>query len=337
MSDVTPLLTIRDFLRWAISRFNAAGLVYGHGTSDALDDAAYLILEGLHLPIDRLDPFLDARLLPEERARLTALIEARATTRRPTAYLLNRAYVGAAPFFVDERAIVPRSYIGELLRNEALVGGERSLIADAGAIKTALDLCTGSGCLALLMAQAFPQARIDAVDVSRAALEVARRNVGDYRAEDRVRLYEGDLFAPLGDKRYDLIVTNPPYVSDAVMRDLPPEFRSEPALALAGGGDGFDVARRILAEAPRHLTRDGALICEIGEDRDILEAEFPDLPFLWLDTQESAGEVFFLAAEAFGVRRPPRAPAGTAPRPRPARAKDAAAASTSAARRPRRR
>ena len=209
-SPASVLRTPRDFLRWAISRFNAAGLVFGHGATNALDEAAFMILEGLRLPIDTLDPFLDARLLPYERERLAALIEARVTTRKPAAWLLNRSYVGGVPFFVDERVIVPRSFIGELLRGEMFDGGPASLVSDPDAVESVLDLCTGSGCLAILAAHAFPNARVDAVDLSPAALGVAARNVADHGLDERVRLFEGDLFAPLGKKKYDLVITNPP-------------------------------------------------------------------------------------------------------------------------------
>ncbi len=329
------LRTPRDFLRWAISRFNAADLVYGHGTTGALDEAAFLILEGLRLPIDTLDPFLDARLLPDERVRLAGLIEARVTTRKPASYLLQKAWVGGVPFFVDERVIVPRSFIGELLRGEMFSGGPASLVEDPDTVGRVLDLCTGSGCLAILAALAFPNATIDAVDLSPAALEVAARNVREHGLDARVRLFEGDLFAPLGGERYDLVVTNPPYVGAAVMADLPPEFASEPAMALDGGGeDGLDIVRRILAGAPDHLAPGGGMICEIGEDREILEADFPDLPFLWLDTAESAGEVFWLRAEDLGVTRAKAARAGKRPLPRPAAEKGASSAATSGARRP---
>ena len=337
MTDTDSLRTIRDFFRLAISRFNAAGLVYGHGTTNALDEAAFIGLEGLHLPIDQLEPFLDARLTTAERERLAGLIEARVATRKPASYLLNRAYVGGAPFYVDERVIVPRSFIGELLRSDIVVGGDGALIDDPASVGRALDLCTGSGCLALLMAGVFPHAFIDAVDLSPAALEVARRNVDDYGMADRVELIQGDLFAPLGGRLYDLIITNPPYVAESVMADLPPEFAIEPAMALDGGGDGFDIVRRILAGAGAHLAPGGGLLCEIGEDRDILEGEYPDLPFLWLDTAESAGEVFYLPAEALRPKAPPRIAAGKAPRRRPAKAKGAPSVATSAARRPRRR
>lgn len=332
-SPAEILLTPRDYLRWAVSRFAEAGLFFGHGATSGLDEAAFLILEGLRLPIDKLEPFLDARLLPDERARLAQLIEARVTTRKPAAYLVNRAYVGEAPFYVDERVIVPRSYIGELLRGELFSGAGASLTGDPEAVTRVLDLCTGSGCLAVLAALAFPNARVDAVDLSDDALAVARRNIGDYGLDQRIRLFCGDLFAPLGVERYDLILTNPPYVGDTVMADLPPEFSAEPRMALAGGGDGLDIVRRILADAPARLAPGGGILCEIGEDRDILDAEFPQLPFLWLDTAESAGEVFWLAADAMNVNRQARAQPEKAGRPSPARETGAASAAMSKGRR----
>ena len=328
-SPADILRTPRDFLRWAISRFNAADLVFAHGATNALDEAAFIILEGLHLPIDKLDPFLDARLMPDERARLAGLIEARISTRKPAAYLLNRAYVCGVPFYVDERVIVPRSFIGELLSGEMFSGGGASLIDDPESVTRVLDLCTGSGCLAILAAMTFPNALVDAVDLSPEALEVARRNIADHHMEERIRLFEGDLFAPLSGERYDLIITNPPYVGAQVMSALPPEYAAEPAMALGSGEDGFDIVRRILAAAPAHLTPDGGIICEIGEDRDVLDTDYAELPFMWLDTQESAGEVFWLPAGALGVTRQAPARAGKAPRPRPAAGRDAALAATS--------
>ncbi len=296
--SASELFTLRDFFRYAISRFSEAELVFGHGTTNALDEAAFLILEALHLPIDQLEPFLDARLLISERQRLADLIEARVKTRKPASYLLNKAYVGGVPFYVDERVIVPRSFIGELLRTELFNGTEGGLIEDPFAVTRVLDLCTGSGCLAILAARAFPNAQIDAVDLSPQALEVARRNVDDSGFEDRIQLFEGDLFRPLGRTMYDLIITNPPYVDAGVMADLPPEYRHEPEMALAGGDDGLDIVRRILNIAGQHLTADGGIICEIGEDRDVLENDYAGVPFLWLDTQDSSGEVFWLPAEA---------------------------------------
>jgi ribosomal protein L3 glutamine methyltransferase len=294
------LLTLRDFLRYAISRFNAAELVYGHGTTNAFDEAAFIVLEGLHLPIDRLEPFLDARLVAEERQRLTDLIEARVATRKPAAYLLGKAYIHGVPFHVDERVIVPRSFIGELLFSGLFDGSSQMLIEDPAAITRVLDLCTGSASIAILAAHVFPQAEIDAVDLSPDALEVARRNVEESGLADRLHLHRGDLFGPLGAARYDLILTNPPYVDREAMEALPPEYLAEPEMALAGGDDGLDIVRRILAEAPAHLNPGGGLLCEIGTGREILEDEYA-LPFVWLDTEESEAEVFWLSAEALGV------------------------------------
>jgi ribosomal protein L3 glutamine methyltransferase len=300
-SFALELVTIRDFFRFATSRFNAAGVVYGHGTTNALDEAAFIVLEALHLPVDRLDPFLDARLTLAERERLLALIAARVETRKPAAYLLGRAYVGGVPFYVDERVIVPRSYIGELLRGDFLTSVMGEGLDEASRI---LDLCTGSGCLAVLAATAYPGASVDAVDLSADALDVARRNVDESGYGDRIRLLGGDLFAPLGAERYNLILTNPPYVDAEAMADLPPEYRQEPALALAGGEDGLDVVRRIIAEAAAHLEDNGGLVCEIGRGRGRLEADFPNLPFVWLDTEDSSGEVFWLTAKALRSARP---------------------------------
>lgn len=295
---VEQLATPRDFLRFAISRFRAHELVFGHGATDALDEAAFIILESLSLPIDRLDPFLDARLLAAERHRLAELILARISTRKPAAYLLGRAYVGGVPFYVDERVIVPRSFIGELLRTGLFAGGEGPILIEPEEVVSALDLCTGSACLAILAAQRFPNAHVDAVDLSEDALAVARINHAESGLGDRLNLFHGDLFAPLKGRRYDVIITNPPYVGADVMAQLPPEYAHEPEMALASGEDGLDLVRRILAEAGAHLTENGGLLCEMGEGREILEAEFPDLPFLWLDTEESVGEVFWLESAA---------------------------------------
>jgi ribosomal protein L3 glutamine methyltransferase len=286
------LLTIRDLLRYAVTRMERAGVSYGHGTDSAFAEGMFLIAEQLRLPHDGIEPFLEARLTLGERQEIIALIERRIASRKPAAYLVNRAYIGDFRFYVDERVIVPRSFIGELLCSGRL--GEAGLIADDGAILRILDLCTGSGCLAILAAMAFPESHIDAVDVSPDALAVARRNVDDYGLSDRIHLHKGDLFAPLGDSRYDLIITNPPYVAGDAMASLPPEYRQEPALALAGGADGLAVVRRILIDAPEHLTGNGGLLCEIGEGRDRLEQAFPRLPFFWLDTETSEGEVFWL-------------------------------------------
>lgn len=301
MPAADDLRTVRDFVRFAVSRFNEAGIVFGHGTNTALDEAAFMVLESLHLPIDELDPWLDARLTREERGRLANLIEQRVTTRRPAAYLLGRTYIRGVPFRSDERAIVPRSYIGELLAGDLFGGEGFALVQDPESVRRALDLCTGSGCLAILAAMIFPNAKVDAVDLSEDALALADENVADHDLVDRIELLQGDLFAPLQGRRYDLIITNPPYVDAEAMEALPAEYRHEPGLAFAGGPDGLDIVRRILAEAPGHLTPQGGLICEIGTGREILDEEYPHLPFLWLDTEESVGEVFWLSAKDMGV------------------------------------
>ncbi len=303
MTEPTPsqaaaeLLTVRDFIRYGVSRFNAAALSYGHGTTTAYDEAVFMVLETLHLPIDQLDPYLDARLTAPERQALAEILHARVTTRKPASYLLNKAYIQGIPFYVDERVIVPRSYIGELLFSDLFGGDDMTLVDDPTEVSHVLDLCTGSGCLAILAARTFLEAEIDAVDISPDALEVARRNITDNDLAERIRLFQGDLFAPLKNRKYDVILTNPPYVDADAMAALPAEFRAEPALALAGGADGLDIVRRILKEAPKYLTSEGGLLCEFGTGREILEDEYPDLDFLWLETADSFGEVFWLTRE----------------------------------------
>jgi ribosomal protein L3 glutamine methyltransferase len=290
------LVSVRDWLRFAVSRFQEARLVYGHGTTTALDEAAFLILHTLHLPIDQLDPWLDARLTRAERGAVAEIVNQRVTTRKPAPYLTNEAWIQGHSFYVDERVIVPRSYLGELLH-----AGLDGVIQSPDGVGSILDLCTGSGCLAILAALAFPQAEVDAADVSADALEVARRNVDDYGLDRQVALIQSDLFAGLGSRRYDLILTTPPYVSADAVAYFPPEYAAEPVLAHAGGDDGLDIVRRILAEAGQHLNPGGTLIVEFGTGREILEAEYPDMPFLWLDTANANGEVFALHADALGV------------------------------------
>jgi ribosomal protein L3 glutamine methyltransferase len=292
-------LTPRDWLRYAVGRFLAADLAFGHGATTALDEAAFLILEGLGLPIDTLDPFIDAKLLRRERTRLLDLIEARATTRKPAAYLVNRAYIKGVPFYVDERVIVPRSLIGELMMTA--FAEDNALTGEPKRIGAVLDLCTGGGSLAILAARVFPNARIEGADCSQDALEVARRNVDEHGLADRIALIEGDLFAPVGEARYDLILANPPYVDAATIAEFPPEYAAEPKIAHAGGADGLDIVRRILNEAPAHLAPDGTLVCEVGRGRAALERDFPHLPFVWLDTEETSGEVLLLRASDFAA------------------------------------
>lgn len=283
------LKTLRDLLRFAVSRFNAAELFFGHGSQSAYDEAAYLILHTLHLPLDRLEPFLDARLLPEEIGEVLDLLEKRLTTRVPAAYLTHEAWLGEHRFYVDHRVIVPRSFISELLQERL-----HPWVADPHSLRTVLDLGTGSGCLAVLAALVFPLASVDGVDISSDALAVAARNVTDYGLRERVRLIESDLFAALAGRRYDLIISNPPYVDAPAMAALPAEYRSEPALALASGADGLDHIRLILREAASHLSDDGLLVVEAGHNRDTLEAAFPDLNFNWLEVSGGDEFVFLL-------------------------------------------
>lgn len=291
-SLLDELITIRDWLRWGASRFNEARLFFGHGCDNAHDEAAWLILHALHLPPDRLDPYLDARLTRHERLAVLELLQQRIAKRLPAAYLTHEAWQAGFRFHVDERVLIPRSYFAELLAE-----GFAPWVEDPDAIADALDLCTGSGCLAILMAHAFVHAHIDASDLSPDALEVAKRNVADYGLQDRIRLVESDLFAKLGRRRYDLIISNPPYVTAQAMRELPAEYRHEPALALAAGEDGLDIVRRILAEAKKHLKPHGLLAVEVGHNRALVEAAFPRLPFTWLDTPSGEGKIFLLRRE----------------------------------------
>jgi ribosomal protein L3 glutamine methyltransferase len=289
------LRTLLDFVRYAASRFIEAKLVFAHGTTDPAAEAAFLVCEALHLHPDRFEMFATARVTAAEARTILGLIERRVATRKPAAYLVNKIYMRGLPFYVDERVIVPRSFIGELLESH-FSGEGGSLIDDPVAVENVLDLCTGSGCLGILAARAFPHAQVDAVDISKDALQVAARNVADYALEDRISLHQGDLFKPLGGNKYDLIITNPPYVDAEGMAALPRECRFEPKLAFDGGADGLDIVRRILNEAGKHLTPQGGLLCEIGRGRELLEAAFPQLPLLWLDTEDSEGEVFWIGA-----------------------------------------
>jgi ribosomal protein L3 glutamine methyltransferase len=289
------LYTVRDWMRFAVSHFHEAALSFGHGTDSAYDEAAYLILHTLHLPLDRLEPFLDARLLADETTRVSRIIERRVAERIPAPYLTHEAWLGDLRFYVDERVIIPRSFIAELLR-ESL----RPWIDDPEKVSNALDLCTGSGCLAVLLAHAFPHARIDAADISREALAVAELNVGEHDLRGRIELIQSDLFEQLAGRRYDLIVSNPPYVDAASMAGLPQEYRHEPVLALAGGVDGLDATRTILDHAAEHLSPGGVLVVEVGHNRDALEAAYPNLPFTWLETSAGNGFVFLLERHQLG-------------------------------------
>jgi ribosomal protein L3 glutamine methyltransferase len=283
------LSTVRDYLRFAVSRFNEAGLFFGHGSSDAYDEAAYLILHTLHLPLDRLEPFLDARLTDSERVEVWSILRQRVEKRIPAAYLTHQAWLGEFSFYVDERVIVPRSFIAELLHEQL-----SPWIARPDEIARVLDLCTGSGCLAILAAHAFPHASVDAADLSPDALAVAERNIADYHLQDRVSLIESDLFAKLDNRKYDIIISNPPYVDAGSVAALPQEHLYEPKLALGSGHDGLDATRIILKDTAQHLTDNGVLIVEIGHNREALEAAYPKLPFTWLDVSAGNQFVFML-------------------------------------------
>ena len=286
---LSRLATLDDWLRYAARRFRRAGLVFGHGTDNAFDEAAWLLLYVARHPYDDLAGALPLALSAPQRRRALALIEKRAATRKPLAYLLREAWLGEHRFYVDERAIVPRSHIAELIH-----AGLAPWIDRPSRVRHALDMCTGSGCLAVLVALAFPRARVDAVDMSLAALAVARRNVQDYALQRRVRLVRSDLYARLENMRYDLIVANPPYLDARAMGRLPLEYGREPRLALAGGRDGLAFVRRILSDARRHLSPHGVLVVEIGNNRRVLERAYPMLPFTWPETGAGGDYVFLL-------------------------------------------
>ena len=292
----SELQTVRDWLRFSVSAFNAAKLSFGHGSASAYDEAAYLILHTLHLPLDTLAPFLDAQLTSDEKTALNDLLRQRVEKQLPAAYLTHEAWLGDFHFYVDERVIVPRSFIAELLQ-ERLAPWVNEGADEAQKIGRVLDLCTGSGCLAILAAHAFPQAEVDAVDIFPGALEVARRNIADYKLDDRIAIIQSDLFGQIAQKKYDLIISNPPYVAAPAMAILPQEYRHEPQLALGSGADGLDITRQILAHAATHLNPGGLLIVEIGHNRDALEAAYPKLPFTWLEVSAGDELVFMLRRE----------------------------------------
>lgn len=286
------LVSVRDYVRFAVSQFVDKKLFFGHGTANAFDEAVCLVLHTLKLPPDKLEPFYDARLTSSERDAVLSVIERRVRERIPAAYLTNEAWLGEYKFYVDQRVIVPRSFIAELLREDL-----SPWIADPEAIESVLDLCTGSGCLAILAALTFPHAVIDAVDLSADALEVARRNIDDYALNDRVELIRSNLFDELDERRYDLIVSNPPYVTAKSMSALPPEYLREPEMALASGTDGLDHVRVILREAANYLHEGGLLVAEVGFNREGVEAAFPNLPITWAETSAGDGVVFLITRE----------------------------------------
>ncbi|WP_019568040.1 50S ribosomal protein L3 N(5)-glutamine methyltransferase [Thioalkalivibrio sp. ALMg13-2] len=291
MDSTTGLRTLRDFIRFGASQFRGAGLTFGHGTDNAFDEAAWLVLHTLHLPLDLPESWWDSRLSEAERTRVVAVLRERIATRKPAAYLTREAWFAGLPFYVDERVLVPRSPLAELIA----AGFEPWL--DPDGVTRALDLCTGGGCIGIAMALALPQAQVDLADVSPDALAVARINIERHQMSEQVRALQSDVFDGLqaGD-RYDLIVSNPPYVDAEDMAALPEEYRHEPALGLAAGGDGLDIVRRILDGAREHLTEDGALIVEVGNSQAAVEAAFPDLPMIWLEFQAGGHGVFLVYA-----------------------------------------
>lgn len=286
----TQLTTIRDYIRWAASRFNAAGLFFGHGTASATDEAAMLVLHAIHQPHDLAAGYFNCVLDSSERDAILKLIERRISERKPASYLTREAWFAGLPFYVDERVLVPRSPFAELIEQRFA-----PWLSDPDAVSDVLDLCTGSGCIAIAAAMAFPDARVDAVDISADALAVARINVDRHEVADCVNLVQSDLFAALGDKQYDLIVSNPPYVGHAEWAALPPEYHAEPRLGLESGETGLDCVSVILQQAKAHLKPGGLLVVEVGNSADALEAAYPHLPFCWIELERGGDGVFVLS------------------------------------------
>jgi ribosomal protein L3 glutamine methyltransferase len=297
-ADTDALLSIRDFIRWATSRFNAAGLFFGHGTDNALDEAVQLLLPALHLGLDLPAGYLEARLTPSERELLLELIRRRVEERLPAAYLTGKAWFAGLEFSVDPQVLVPRSPIAELIEAQFQPWLEPERL------HRVLDLCTGSGCIGIATALQLPEVEVDLADISAPALAVARRNRDRYGLEERVELIQSDLFAGLAGRRYDLILCNPPYVNAAELAGLPAEYHREPALGLAGGSDGLDLVRRILQQAPGFLAAGGAMILEVGSSADALMESYPEVPFLWLEFQRGGEGVCLLTAEQLQTFQP---------------------------------
>jgi ribosomal protein L3 glutamine methyltransferase len=284
------LTTIRDWIRYAVSQFEASNIFYGHGADNSYDEAVWLIMSGLHLPMETLDNFLDASITTAERKHLAYLIEQRVTKHIPTAYLVREAWLHDYKFYVDERVIVPRSFIAELLLDDSL----RAWIEYPEMIESAADICTGSGCLGILLAHAFPSAAVDVIDISPDAIAVSNINIANYGLEEQVTAIQSDMFSALAGKTYDVIISNPPYVDATSMATLPTEYRNEPQLALGSGVAGLDHTHTILREAAHYLTDEGILIVEIGHNRDALLEAYPNVSFVWLDTSGGDQFVFLL-------------------------------------------
>lgn len=297
-NPVDHLYTVRDCIRWGASLMNETGVFFGHGTDNAIDEAAALVLVALHLPPDLPAGYMGARLLPAERERVIAMVRRRVDERIPVPYLTHQAWFMGLPFYVDRRVLIPRSPMAELIERQF-----RPWLADPDTVHEILDLCTGSGCLGIACAHVFPEATADLADISEPALEVAERNVQDHGLMERVFTVHSDLFAGLEGRRYDLIVSNPPYVSGAEMEALPAEYRHEPELGLAAGPQGLDFAVRILREAADHLTENGLLVVEVGDSAPELAERFPDVPFAWVEFERGGDGVFVLTAEEVAAHR----------------------------------
>jgi len=283
------LLTIRDWIRYTVSQFEASDVFYGHGTDNAYDEAVWLIMSGLHLPMDTLNNFLDARITTTERSKLANFIEQRICKHTPTAYLLKEAWLQGLKFYVDERVLIPRSFIAELLAD-----GLSAWIEFPEMVESAADICTGSGCLGILLASVFPNAKVDVIDISQDAIDVANINIANYSLQEQVTAIKSDMFTALNGKKYDLIISNPPYVDAPSMANLPAEYQNEPQLALGSGAAGLDHTHTILREAANYLNDDGILIVEIGHNRDALEAAYPNMIFTWLEVSSGNEFVFLL-------------------------------------------
>ena len=289
ISATSELFTIRDWIRYAVSQFEASDVFYGHGTDNAYDEAVWLIMSGLHLPMDTLNNFLDARITADESIKLANFIEQRITKHTPTAYLLKEAWLQGLKFYVDERVLIPRSFIAELLAD-----GLSSWIEFPEMVESAADICTGSGCLGILLASVFPNAEIDVIDISQDAIDVANINIANYSLQEQVTAIKSDMFTALKGKKYDLIISNPPYVDAPSMAALPQEYQNEPQLALGSGDAGLDHTHTILREAANYLNDDGILIVEIGHNREALEAAYPNIIFNWLEVSSGNEFVFLL-------------------------------------------
>jgi len=288
---IEELQTIKDFIRWGFSQLRQSDVYYGHGTDNAMDEVFVLILHALQLPHDLPETYLDTRLTKDEKSKITGWLERRIKERIPTAYLTHEAWFAELPFYVDERVLIPRSPIAELIEAQFMPW------SDPDQVHSVLDLCTGSGCIAIASAYALPEAHIDAVDISADAIDVAKINIEKHGLQEQVEPIVSDLFKQLAGRHYDIIVSNPPYVSIAEMRDLPEEYGHEPSLGLEAGNDGLDIVHQILEQASQHLNDGGILIVEVGNSQSALVQAYPDVPFLWLDFARGGEGVFLLTVE----------------------------------------